>query len=77
MRAAVDCGEMDRGDVREEIVVGNACGGKPGSRGSWIASMIDPRSLPRSIQYRYTAESHGRGGAITVVSLSPHTSIVG
>jgi len=25
-RAAVDCGEMDRGDVREESVVGNACG---------------------------------------------------
>ena len=34
MRAAVDCGEMDRRDVREEIVVGNACGGKPGSHGS-------------------------------------------
>ena len=28
-RAAVDCG-----DVREEIVVGNAGGGKPGSHGS-------------------------------------------
>ena len=26
--------EMDREDVREEIVVGNACGGKPGSHGS-------------------------------------------
>ena len=26
MRAAVDCRETDRGDVREEIVVGNACG---------------------------------------------------
>ena len=34
VRAAVDCGEMDQGDVREEIVVGNACGGKPGSHGS-------------------------------------------
>ena len=34
MRAAVDCGETDRGDVREEIVVGNACGGKLGSHGS-------------------------------------------
>ena len=33
-RAAVDCGEMDRGDVREGTVVGNACGGKPGSQGS-------------------------------------------
>ena len=34
VRAAVDCREMDRGDVREDIVVGNACGGKPGSHGS-------------------------------------------
>ena len=33
-RAAVDCGETDQGDVREETVVGNACGGKPGSHGS-------------------------------------------
>ena len=33
-RAAVDCREMDQGDVREEIVVGNARGGKPGSPGS-------------------------------------------
>ena len=33
-RAAVDHREMDQGDVREETVVGNACGGKPGSRGS-------------------------------------------
>ena len=28
-RAAVDCGETDLGDVREESVIGNACGGKP------------------------------------------------
>ena len=34
MRDAVDCGEMDQGDVREETVVGNACGGKSGSHGS-------------------------------------------
>ena len=34
MRAALNCGETDQGDVREEIVVGNACGGKPGSHGS-------------------------------------------
>ena len=27
MRAAVDCGETDRGAVKEDIVVGNACGG--------------------------------------------------
>ena len=34
MRAAVDCGEMDRGDVKKEIMVENACGGKSGSHGS-------------------------------------------
>ena len=33
MRVAVDCREMDPGDVREEIVVGNACGGKLGGHG--------------------------------------------
>ena len=33
-RAAVDCGETNQGDVREEAVVGNASGGKPGSHGS-------------------------------------------
>ena len=32
--AAVDCEERNRGDVREGIVVQNACGGKPGSHGS-------------------------------------------
>ena len=32
-RAAVDCGETDRRDVWEEIVVGNAGGGTPGSHG--------------------------------------------
>ena len=32
-RAAVDCRKTDQGDVREEIVVGNACGGKSGSHG--------------------------------------------
>ena len=34
MRAAVDCGERERENVREEIVVGNACGEKPHSHGS-------------------------------------------
>ena len=33
-RAAVDCRETDRGIVREETIVGNACGGKTGSHGS-------------------------------------------
>ena len=34
MRDAVDSREMDQGDMREEIVVGNACRGKPGSHGN-------------------------------------------
>ena len=34
VRAAVDCGETDQGNIREETVVGNACGGKQGSQGS-------------------------------------------
>ena len=36
VRAAVDWRETDRGDVREKIVVGNACGGKPGSHGNKV-----------------------------------------
>ena len=35
-RAAIDCSELDQGDVREEIMVGNACGGKPGSHGNKV-----------------------------------------
>ena len=34
VRAAVDYEETDQGEVRGEIVAGNACGGKPGSHGS-------------------------------------------
>ena len=30
-RAAVDCREPDQGYVREEIGMGDVCGGKPGS----------------------------------------------
>ena len=36
MRAAIDYREMNLGDVREEIMVGNACGGKLGSHGSKV-----------------------------------------
>ena len=36
VRAAVDCGEVDGGDVRAEIVVGNACEGEPGSHRSKV-----------------------------------------
>ena len=36
MRAAVDCREMDQREVKEEIMVGNDCGGKLGSHGSKV-----------------------------------------
>ena len=34
VRGGLDCREMDQGEVREETVMGNACGRKPGSHGS-------------------------------------------
>ena len=34
VRAAVDCGETDRGEGRRETVMGNACGEKLGRHGS-------------------------------------------
>ena len=58
-RAAVDCREMDQRDVREEIVVGNACGGKAGQ--PW--------------KQGDSAESCIGGGAITIASLSLHASV--
>ena len=58
-KAAVYCGEMERGAVREETVLGYACGGKPGSQGSKAISL---------------SHMYG-GGAITIASLSPHDSI--
>ena len=52
MRAAVDCGETDQGDAREEIVVGKACGGKPRSHGSkaiWVShGGVEPSPYPLS-----------------------------
>jgi len=58
-RAAVDYRETNGGDVREEIVVGNAGGGKSGSRGS------------KMIVLSHTQ----RGGAITITSLSTHANM--
>ena len=36
VRSAVDCGGDNQGDMREETVVGNACGGKLGSHGTKV-----------------------------------------
>ena len=47
-RAAVDCGEMDWGNVREETVVGNACGGKPGSHGSNVILLSHAKGVEPS-----------------------------
>ena len=46
--AAVDCGEMDPGDVREEIVVGNARGGNPGSHGSKVILLSHTKGVEPS-----------------------------
>ena len=42
MRAAVDCEETDREEVREEVVAVNACRGKPGSHGSKVILLSHP-----------------------------------
>ena len=48
VRAAVDCGEMGQGDVKEETVVGNVCGGKPGSHGSKVILLSDAKGMEPS-----------------------------
>ena len=50
-RAAVDYGKTDRGHVREETVVGNACGGKLGSHGSKVILLpyLKPKSALHSL----------------------------
>jgi len=58
-RAAVDCGETDGRDVREE---------NRGRKCLW-------RKARQPWKQGDTAESHIGGGAITVASLSPHASI--
>ena len=52
-RTAVDFGEMDQGDVKQETVVGNAYGGKLGSHGSKAvllshAKQVEPSPYPLS-----------------------------
>ena len=39
-RAAVDCREMDQGDVKEDIMLENACGAELGSHGSKVILLI-------------------------------------
>ena len=50
VRAAVDCREADLGDMRQQAVVGNACGRKSTSHGSKEtllsrASGVEPRGF--------------------------------
>ena len=47
-KAAIDFREMDQGDVREEIVVGNACGEKLGSHGSKVILLSQHRVVEPS-----------------------------
>ena len=51
VRAAADCGEMDRGDVRQETVVRKACGGKLGNHGSKVI-------LLRGWNHHYSLSPH-------------------
>ena len=69
-RAAVDCGQMDRGDMREETEVGNACGWKPGSHGSKAILLsdtqwVEPPPEPLSPHTPALASEQQRGWPIT------------
>ena len=44
-RAAADCRQTDQEEVREEMVVGNACGGKPGSHGRKVILLGHPSGV--------------------------------
>jgi len=46
--AAVHCRKTDQGDVWEETVVGNACGGEPGSHGSKAILLSHAKELDTS-----------------------------
>ena len=48
VKAAVDCTETDRRDVREEIAVGKACGEKLGSHGSKVILLSQHRVVEPS-----------------------------
>ena len=52
-KAAIDCREAARGDMREQTVVRNACGGKPGRHESKAillgqAQEVEPSPEPLS-----------------------------
>ena len=49
MRSAVDCGEMARGDMKEEIVVGNAYGGKQRSQGGKVMMLSHVQGMEPSL----------------------------
>ena len=72
-RAAVDCGDTDLGDVRAEIVVGNACVGKPGSHGS-KAILLSQRSgvepSPQPLSHNRPAAEQQRGWPIKPEALN-------
>ena len=66
-RAAVVCGEMDQGDVREKTTVGIASGGKPGSHGrkamllshTWGWSHHHSLSLPTGQHWQLKSRQAG------------------
>jgi len=65
-RAAVDCRDTGRGDVREETVGGNACGGKSGTDGSKAILLshtqgVEPSPQPLSPHMPALAAEQYRG----------------
>ena len=69
-KAAVDGRETDQGDAREEIVVGNACGGKPGSRGSKAILLSHVRGWSH---HHSLSPPHASIGSLTIERLAHQT----
>ena len=68
-RAAMDYGKTGPGDVREEIVIGNAYGRKPGSHGSKVILLshawgVEPSPQPLSPHTPALAAEQWRGWPI-------------
>ena len=80
-RAAVDCRDTDWGDVREEIMVGNASGGTPGSHGSkeillshtQVVEPITIATLPHGQHQQLNSREAGPSNArCTEYRVGPH-----
>ena len=73
MRAAVDYGEADQGDVKKETVVGNACGGKLGSPGSKAIPLSHTEGWSHRHSLSLPTHQHGSKTTESLAHQTPDT----